>query len=468
MKRSGSSRALRGVLFALALGVPLGAAACGGGGAGEAPAPSTIPQPSEATLAAANLGKLPLAAESQRVDITAPTFSNPTEITNPLFPISNLHSVIFSGRIEGEPFHTETTLLPETRPIEWSPGQVVEARVSQYFAYVDGRIEEVAIDYYAQADDGSVWYLGEDVHDYDTGGQIDSTEGSWLAGREGPPEMIMPADPQVGDVHRAENIPAIAFEEVAIKTVDKTVDGPTGPVGGAIVARELHDDGTYSDKVFAPGYGEFYSAHGREVEPLALAVPTDAIDGSPPPGLKALSSAARDVFGAVRAGNWTSAAGSEQRAARAWATYSHGGVPARLATEMNRALDALAPAIDARDRSQAGDAAIDVAQSALDFELRYLPPAEIDPARFELWARQVTVDAAAGDLGGVRGDIATMEWIRDRFAHTLSAPDRTVLDAHLVVLRDSVANENKNLAAASAEAQQLQHPLDLGPVPLRD
>ena len=207
IKRGRSSRALRAVLFALALGVPLGAAACGGGGAGEAPAPSTIPQPSKATLAAANLGKLPLAAESQRVDITAPTFSNPTEITNPLFPISNLHSVIFSGRIEGKPFHTETTLLPETRPIEWSPGQVVEARVSQYFAYVDGRIEEVAIDYYAQADDGSVWYLGEDVHDYDTGGQIDSTEGSWLAGREGPPEMIMPADPQVGDVHRAENIP---------------------------------------------------------------------------------------------------------------------------------------------------------------------------------------------------------------------------------------------------------------------
>ena len=127
-------------------------------------------------------------------------------------------------------------------------------------AYIDGRVEEVALDRYAQADDGSVWYLGEDVLDYsNTKGLIDGTAGTWLAGRDGPPEMIMPADPQVGDVHRAENIPGVAFEEVTIKRIDRTVNGPTGPVKGAMIARELHDDGTHSDKVFAPGYGEFFS-----------------------------------------------------------------------------------------------------------------------------------------------------------------------------------------------------------------
>ena len=40
-----------------------------------------------------------------------------------------------------------------------------------------------------------------------------------------------------------------------------------------MVGKELHDDGTYSDKVFAPGYGEFFTGHGSEVEALALAVP---------------------------------------------------------------------------------------------------------------------------------------------------------------------------------------------------
>ena len=237
-------------------------------GAGQEPsAPATIPQPTRAQLRAAGLAQLPLSPESKRVDLKAPTFSDPTTITNPLFPISRLRSVVFSGRIDGKPFHTETTLLPQTRIIEWSPGQTVRARVSQYMAYVDGRVEEVAIDLYAQADDGSVWYLGEEVNDYDPRGFADSTLGSWLAGREGPPEMIMPAHPKVGDVHRAENIPAIAFEEVAIKTIGKTVKGPTGRVRGAMVARELHDDGTTATRSLPPAMASSSRATRTRLRP---------------------------------------------------------------------------------------------------------------------------------------------------------------------------------------------------------
>ena len=448
---------MRFAVLLLAVCAPLGLVACDSGDdSGEAAsAPRTVPQPTRAQLRAAGLEKLPLAPESRRLDITAPRFSNPTRITNPLFPISRLHSVIFSGRVDGRPFHTETTLLPETRIIEWSPGQRVEARVSQYFAYIDGRIEEVALDYYAQADDGSVWYLGEDVNDYDTGGLVDSTLGSWLAGREGPPEMIMPAHPEVGDVHRAENIPAIAFEEVEIRTTGKTVEGPAGPVAGAIVARELHDDGTYSDKVFAPGYGEFFSGHGSEVEALALAVPTDALDGPAPPALGTLSRAVALVAGPARAGNWTSASAGLKRVSRAWAAYRAEPVPPRLEPEMNRAIGSLGAAVGKRQLTRTGVAAVDVAQSALDLKLRYRPAAEIDIGRFALWAEQVLVDAAAGDVGGVRGDVATMEWIRDRFAADIGAAQLTAIDAHLVGLRESVADENEDLKAARAEALRL-------------
>jgi len=415
-------------------------------------------------MVAAGLEKLPVAPESKRLDITAPRFSNPTKITNPLFPISRLRSVIFSGKVDGKPFHTETTLLPQTRIIEWSPGQRVEARVSQYFAYLDGRIEEIALDYYAQADDGSVWYLGEDVYDYDRNGLVDSTLGSWLAGKEGPVEMIMPADPKVGDVHRAENIPGIAFEEVEVKETAKTVDGPAGPVQGAIVGRELHDDGTYSDKVFAPGYGEFYSAHEGDTEAMALAVPTDALKGSAPAALKTLSRAAHDAIDPALSGNWKSASQGLRTASRAWVAYRREQVPPRLAAEMNRALKALSSAIGKRDRTRAGSAAVDVAQSALDFELRYRPPAEIDLGRFELWANQILVDAAAGDVGGVRSDVTTMEWIRDRFAGTIDPADLTALDAHLVALRETVANETEDLKTAAAEARKLRRPLQLEPV----
>ena len=224
---------------------------------------------------------------------------------------------------------------------------------------------------------------------------------------------------------------------------------------GAIVGRELHDDGTYSDKVFAPGYGEFFSGHGSEVEALALAVPTDALDGSAPPALGTLSRAVALVAGPARAGNWTSASAGLKRVSRAWAAYRAEPVPPRLEPEMNRAIGSLGAAVGKRQLTRTGVAAVDVAQSALDLNLRYRPAAEIDIGRFALWAEQVLVDAAAGDVGGVRGDVATMEWIRDRFAADIGAAQLTAIDAHLVGLRESVADENEDLKAARAEALRL-------------
>ena len=414
---------------------------------------STIPQPTSAQLEASGLAGLPLAPESERVDIAAPTFSDPTNVTNPLFPISELHSAILNGTVEGKPFHTETTLLPQTRIIEWAEGQQVETLVSQYVAYLDGRIEEVALDYYAQADDGSVWYFGEDVFNYSEDGTIADTEGTWLAGKEGPPAMIMPAHPQIGDAHRPENIPGLVFEEVAVKSIDETVDGPTGRVEGAIVGQELHQDGSFSDKTFAPSYGEFYSAHEGDVEAMALALPTDALEGSPPTELETLSAGADSVFTAVRSRDWKAAAATVAVLTAAWEAYRATGVPPRLATEMGRALETLATAIVARDQARSGTAAIEVAQSSLDFELRYRPTAEIDRARFGLWARQILVDAAADDAAGVRGDLATLEWIRDRFVHALDKVDVTRIDAHLGALRTSLGDED--LGGAAVEAARL-------------
>ena len=66
--------------------------------------------------------------------------------------------------------------------------------VSQYVAFLDGRLHEVAYDFYAQADDGSVWYFGEDVFNFADGAIVD-THGTWIAGTDGPAAMIMPADP---------------------------------------------------------------------------------------------------------------------------------------------------------------------------------------------------------------------------------------------------------------------------------
>lgn len=386
---------------------------------------SMIPQPSVSTLNAVTRRRL--APNSARIDLAMPSFSDPTNITNPLFPIGHLDAVIL-GEVEGKPLKIETTLLPQTKTVEWN-GQRIEALQSQFCAYLEGRITEVAVDLYAQADDGSVWYLGEDVVDY-AHGVAATTAGTWRVGLDGPGALIMPAHPQVGDVYRTENIPGVAFEQVTIKRVGVTVAGPTGPVEGAVVGQELHqDERALEPKIFAPGYGEFFSGGDHDFEANALSVPVDAISGPTPAQLMTLTNGAYDVVDDVRSGNWSAASATLNRMTIAWNGYRTGRTPVRLGARMNVALDSLSGAVSTRDRRAAPQAALDVADAELDIRLQYETPAQIDLARFELWARRLHVDAAAKDANNVMGDVTTLGWIRDRIE--LDAADGNEIDDQL-------------------------------------
>jgi hypothetical protein len=417
---------------------------------------STAASSSSATRECGTESGTGCAPEDKRVDLVRPSFSDPTNVTNSLFPASKQESVLLLGRVDGKPFRTEVTLLPETRIIEWQGGRV-ETLVSQYTAYLDGRIHEVAYDFYAQADDGSVWYFGEDVFNFKDGAIAD-THGTWIAGKDGPAAMIMPSDPKVGDVYRPENIPGFVFEEVTVKSTDKTLDGPLGPIDGGLVVEELHMDGTTEDKTFAPGYGEFYTAGGGDVEALALAVPTDAASGHPPAELETLSSGALDTFDAARSGDWNAASATVEKMTAAWDTYRAGEVPTMIEPRMTEALAALAKAVDARDAAQAQQAAIDTSQLSLDLQLRHRPPDEIDLSRFDLWAAQLTVDAAADDAAAVNGDLFTLDYIRDRILDKLDGADATRVNSALEELQTAVSDED--LAAASDAAERLRDILE--------
>jgi len=392
------------------------------------------------------------APASKRVDLDEPTFTNPTDITNPLFPISELHSALLLGHVDGKPFRTETTLLPTTQVIEWR-GQRVEVLLSQYMAYLDGRLEEVAIDRYAQADDGSVWYFGEDVFDY-ADGTVVATEGTWLAGRDGPPAMIMPGDPKVGDTYRPENAPGIVFEEVTVKKVDTTVDGPLGPVDGAVTVDELHVDGSHETKLFAPGYGEFRTAGGGDLEAIALAVPTDALGGLPPAELTAMSSGSVATLESARVDDFESARATLKRVRSAWKTLQNDEPPPKpVAANVDRSLGALERAVASKKLANVGQPALDLAQSALDLELRHREPAEIDAGRLELWTQQLRVDADADDQAAVASDVEVLEWIRDRLTGALDTGALAEINARLRDLR--VATDAENLPAAADHAARL-------------
>ena len=412
----------------------------------------SIPQPSGRQLAAAGLDDVPLAANSARRDLVAAPFSQSTAVHNPLFPISSLRSAILNGTVDGKVFHTETTLLPRQELIEWTAGQCVRVLVSQYMAFLDGRLQETAIDLYAQSDDGSVWYLGESVFDYDEDGFVTTTEGTWHAGNEGPAAMIMPARPRIGDAYRPENIPGNVFEELTVTAVNETYDGPSGPVNGVMVGSETHQDGSMSEKVFAPGYGEFLSMKGSNVEAMALAVPIDFVAGGVPEELSDLASAADSIFNSplLTDNEWALATRLAADIQEDWQELRAGQLPPRLVEPTDVAISGLTAQIVARNRGEAHAASIAAAYAINDLKLRYRPAVKIDAMRFELWARRALLDAQAGKLGHVRSDFVTLEWLRDRIAHVLKPVARTRLDTLVRDLGTAVGDEDLESAAGIA------------------
>ena len=390
------------------------------------------------------------APDSARVDLQEPTFSDPTTIMNPLFPISDLTQVVQVGAEGDVALRHEITLLPQTKTIEWNGQQVVTV-VSQFMAYGDGRILEVATDFFAQADDGSVWYFGEDVANY-VDGVLDNHDGTWLAGKDGPPGMIMPADPQVGDVWRPENIPGFVFEEVTAKSITETVDGPQGPVEGAMLVEELLMDGVLEDKIFAPGYGEFMAQVVSEDElvNVSVGVPRDELSGSVPAELDTISTTASGLVGTPA--DWAAAETAIATLTSAWEGYQGNDVSPLTADQIDQGIEALRAGVEAQDEAATQEAAFDLAYAATDLRLRHEPPAAADLLRLDLISARVAADASTGEMPFVAGDAAELQSIWDRVSHT--AADPSTVDGVLSDLHAAV--EAADLAAASAAAEQLR------------
>jgi hypothetical protein len=382
---------------------------------------------------------LPLAPESDRVDLATPVFSEPTEITNPLHPTSLVDQVIMGGHAEGKPFRTEVTLLPQTKPIEWG-GKMVDTAIIQYVAYLDGRIHEVALDWYGQADDGSVWYFGEDVFNYEDG-KVADTAGTWIASDETPAAMIMPAKPQVGNVYRPENAPEVVFEEVRVEKVDQTIPGPSGTISGAMEVSELHMDGKREGKIFAPRYGEFSSGNpAGDLEAVSLAVPTDGRQGPAPAEFGALTAAVDGVYRAVAAEEAAEATQATTTLNKAWDTALGKGIPPQLQAQMKADLDALDAAISQEDWEAAQSASLRIAQNETDLRLLHQRVIDVDLARLRLWTRQLPVDVATDDPGPVLASVAALERVWERTKHAVepAAP----VDAAIARVRQAADAED--------------------------
>ncbi len=120
----------------------------------------------------------------------------------------------------------------------------------------DGKLLEKTKDYYAQDEDGNVWYLGEDSRArLDEGGW--TTEGSWRAGVDGAvPGIIMLANPQIGDSYDQEGAPGVAEDRAEVLSLTATADVPFGTFTNCLLTEDSNPlTGDIENKFLVPGIG---------------------------------------------------------------------------------------------------------------------------------------------------------------------------------------------------------------------
>jgi hypothetical protein len=181
-----------------------------------------------------------------------------TSITNPLFPLSSIGPKVFEGEETdpdtGETIETrlESRVLPETTVVAGVTVTVLEEK-----AFEDGELVELALDYFAQHRDGSVWYFGERVDNYEDGVLRDHA-GEWLAGEgANEPGIIMPAQPAAGQTYQQENAPGVAEDMATVLALDESVSVPAGEYDGCMRTREFTplEPGIEEFKWHCPGVG---------------------------------------------------------------------------------------------------------------------------------------------------------------------------------------------------------------------
>ncbi|MFE7228351.1 hypothetical protein ACFU7D_26385 [Nocardioides sp. NPDC057577] len=148
-----------------------------------------------------------------------------TEVTNPWFPLEPGTRWTYRETTEdGETLDVIVTATSVTHEI----ANGATARVVRDTVTRDGEVLEDTLDWYAQDGAGTVWYLGEDTAEFESG-QVATREGSFEAGvdtaRAG---VIMPASPEVGTSYRQEFYKGHAEDEGEVLATGRHATVPAG------------------------------------------------------------------------------------------------------------------------------------------------------------------------------------------------------------------------------------------------
>lgn len=161
------------------------------------------------------LGDGPLELQAHKKlspEVCSPSSGGFTTVsTNPYFPMAVGDQWSYEGEEGDEELSLLITVLNRTRLIDGVTTRVIEER-----EWVDDELLEISWNYFAQAEDGTICYFGEDVDIFEENDVI-VHDGAWCADDPGnAPGIFMPADPQPGMKFQIELAPGIAEDEAKI------------------------------------------------------------------------------------------------------------------------------------------------------------------------------------------------------------------------------------------------------------
>jgi len=213
-------------------------------------------------------------------DPAEPAFSvslftaGPSMVTHAHFPLRAGETRIYRSETEDGVEIVVEQVLDEIRTVAGVNCAVVRVR-----EYLDELLIEDTRDWYAQDDEGNVWYMGEEVvnYEYDDDGNLVDTndDGAWEAGVDGARAgILLWAQAVVGRSHyqdfyegEAEDMAVVVATGVTVELADGTVF--TGCL--RVLERTPLEPEALETKYLAPGIGvvvEVDEAGGERVEIL--------------------------------------------------------------------------------------------------------------------------------------------------------------------------------------------------------
>jgi hypothetical protein len=182
-------------------------------------------------------------------------------VDNPYFTLKPGTIWIYEGTSpEGAPEKDQVEVLTDAKVILGVTTTVVRDRV-----WEDGQLVEDTYDWYAQDNQGTVWYFGEFATNYESDGSVNH-DGSWEAGVDkAKPGIVMQADPEEeDDPYRQEYLKGEAEDWAQVIDTDVSVKTKLGKYEDCIKTKEWTplEPGIVEEKTYCKEVGNLVKAEG--------------------------------------------------------------------------------------------------------------------------------------------------------------------------------------------------------------